>query len=320
MAAAEAGADGVAAHAKLVLVALLGAGQFAQKSQAPALLKLSSPRVRIAAVYSRSEDRARQLAGWVAEQPAEGGSCREGDPQGAPVPDVYWDEGGPDRNRRGPGRTARPPGRAGMPTPGRVPAHLRAAPGRAALPSRRQGRPQRSKPIAGSLAEARELVAGYAALGSGRPLWGVAENYRLEPGMVRLAQACRELGAVHSLRFTAHQVVAPWNDTPWRLAPEYDGGYLLDAGVHFVAAMRLVLGDVDLSTVRATVQRRREVLAGPDQFAASFAFRSGALGMLEAPPRSSTPPRGCAWRSRPSGTAAGCCSPEPAGAAPTGTS
>jgi predicted dehydrogenase len=33
-----------------------------------------------------------------------------------------------------------------------------------------------------------------------------------------------------------------WIETPWRKTPEYQGGFLLDGGVHFIAGTRLLLG------------------------------------------------------------------------------
>ncbi|CAG8978832.1 hypothetical protein HYALB_00013206 [Hymenoscyphus albidus] len=37
-------------------------------------------------------------------------------------------------------------------------------------------------------------------------------------------------------------------ETPWRKKPEYQGGFLLDGGVHFVAGTRLLLGEKDKPT------------------------------------------------------------------------
>ncbi|KAH6689875.1 hypothetical protein F5X68DRAFT_260444 [Plectosphaerella plurivora] len=105
------------------------------------------------------------------------------------------------------------------------------------------------KPIAKDIATAEALLAWYDALPSeGRPVWAIAENYRFMPSMVFAAEKAREIGGspvTFSLSvFSLVPDDSKYYATPWRKTPEYQGGFLLDGGVHFVAALRLLLGAV----------------------------------------------------------------------------
>ena len=70
-------------------------------------------------------------------------------------------------------------------------------------------------------------------------------------------------------------------ETEWRRKPEYQGGFVLDGGVHVVAALRLILGQSDgLAMVAAHSSLRQEHLAPVDTVDALVKTRSGATGVL----------------------------------------
>jgi len=54
------------------------------------------------------------------------------------------------------------------------------------------------------------------------------------------------MGRILGFRTTMFALVTPGSkyfETPWRKHPGYQGGFLLDGGVHFVAGTRLLLGE-----------------------------------------------------------------------------
>lgn len=70
-------------------------------------------------------------------------------------------------------------------------------------------------------------------------------------------------------------------ETSWRKVPEYQGGFLLDGGVHFIAAIRHMLG-ADASPVKAsafTAQLQKH-LPPVDTLDASIQLKNGSSGTL----------------------------------------
>jgi predicted dehydrogenase len=77
-----------------------------------------------------------------------------------------------------------------------------------------------------------------------------------------------------------------WVNTAWRKTPEYQGGFLLDGGVHFAAATRLLLGATGAkeslpASVVARTNLTHEYLAPVDSIAAVVTTRSGASGTYQ---------------------------------------
>ncbi|KAJ4288732.1 hypothetical protein N0V88_007266 [Collariella sp. IMI 366227] len=101
------------------------------------------------------------------------------------------------------------------------------------------------KPVAGDVEGAKELIAWYEGMGDGRPLWGVAENFRYMESLRYARERVEEVrGGLTAFRLQMNAFVRPENkyfQTEWRKTPGYQGGFLLDGGVHFVAALRFLL-------------------------------------------------------------------------------
>ncbi len=64
--------------------------------------------------------------------------------------------------------------------------------------------------------------------------------------------------------------------TPWRYKPEYQGGPLLDGGVHSIATIRLFGGDI--SHLYARTEWANKTMGAPSALAMTFSFSSGATG------------------------------------------
>jgi predicted dehydrogenase len=68
-------------------------------------------------------------------------------------------------------------------------------------------------------------------------------------------------------------------ETPWRKKPEYQGGFLLDGGVHFVAGTRLLLGEeAKPSALSAYTTLLQEHLPPVDTVDSIWQTKSGVSG------------------------------------------
>lgn len=134
------------------------------------------------------------------------------------------------------------------------------------------------KPIAAHSEEARQLIETYRR-SSGR-VWMVAENWRYEQAVDRAQEAIadgyigRPLIADWSLQLPV-PVGHPYHETTWRRSNLFQGGFLLDGGVHHVAGLRALLGEVE--SVNAIVSGAREDLPPADTLVATLRFENGTL-------------------------------------------
>jgi len=64
--------------------------------------------------------------------------------------------------------------------------------------------------------------------------------------------------------------------TKWRQQPKHIGGFLSDGGVHHVAAMRLIFGEI--KWVSANTKKVVDYLGGPDFLTSIFEFENGVIG------------------------------------------
>lgn len=134
------------------------------------------------------------------------------------------------------------------------------------------------KPVAESVARARKLVK--AAKRYDAP-WLVAENFAFMPAVARLRSwlAAGRLGEVRF--FEARQTSQmdaknPFFRTPWRHAPDFLGGFVVDGGVHLAHAVRACFGTP--STVLSRSAHGDPRLPPPDTAVATLQFPSGVLG------------------------------------------
>ncbi|KAF2753050.1 oxidoreductase-like protein family [Pseudovirgaria hyperparasitica] len=99
------------------------------------------------------------------------------------------------------------------------------------------------KPIAKDVQTAEALIAHSEGCRSGATL-SIAENFRFLESLNYAAEAVRGMGEVTGFSVRKHGFVKPgtkYFETAWRKTPDYQGGFLLDGGVHTVAAIRLLL-------------------------------------------------------------------------------
>lgn len=120
------------------------------------------------------------------------------------------------------------------------------------------------KPVAMTSTVAKDLIETYRS-NSFCSYWHVAENYRLEPA-VRYASMLVQTRPTppKSFSLTAlrqQSASSKYAVTSWRAKPEYNGSFVLDGGIHFVALLRAVLGGV-VSDIQAIYEERSVVEVG----------------------------------------------------------
>ncbi|MCB0114119.1 MAG: Gfo/Idh/MocA family oxidoreductase [Caldilineaceae bacterium] len=135
------------------------------------------------------------------------------------------------------------------------------------------------KPIAPTVAEAETLIEFYA--GHGDQVWMVGENWRYEEAYIAAGQLIRDgaIGRPLLCDWALNLPVmpgAPGHRTVWRRAGDFPGGFLLDGGVHHVAGLRAVLGEIE--SVSAVMASQRPDLPPADTMSTSLRFVNGAVG------------------------------------------
>jgi L-gulono-1,4-lactone dehydrogenase len=132
------------------------------------------------------------------------------------------------------------------------------------------------KPCSPSMASGAELMQFYARL-EWPPLWAVAENWRFKK-TVKIVEDIVAGGAIGEIRFADFTYLAfqgPDN-LRWRASPKYVGGLLLDSGVHFIALLRKIVGEIE--AVSASVSQRLPYMPPADSVSAILSFKGGAEG------------------------------------------
>lgn len=146
------------------------------------------------------------------------------------------------------------------------------------------------KPIAADTATAKKLIDYHAQNAKGGATLAIAENHRFYPSYTWAREQASTLGRVTHFSVRVFNLMSAENKyygTQWRSKPDFQGGFLLDGGVHHAAATRLLLtaaeGD-DRSkpaSVHAITDRVTEHLLPIDTVNAIVRTRSGATGTYQ---------------------------------------
>jgi predicted dehydrogenase len=244
-------------------IALLGAGIFASTQHLPAIL--STPSLVLKAIYSRSASSARNLLVSASSSSS---------PHLDYDVSIYSDDDG--------GLTAllsRPDIAAVM-----IALPITVQPS-VILQCLRAGKHVLSeKPIAPSISCALELLS-VSKTTTTTTLWGVAENYRFQASWAYAREHISRLGRVLGFSVKMATLIDPVGNryfhTSWRKTPEYQGGFILDGGVHFVAALRMLLGvENEVVKVSAFTACNRDYLLPVDTLNAVLKTRKGTTGSL----------------------------------------
>lgn len=140
------------------------------------------------------------------------------------------------------------------------------------------------KPAGGNREQAADFLALAEQFPDRRVL--VAENWFYRDDL-RLARSLLDDGAIGRLHLLSWRVAShlipregTFSSTPWRWQPQYRGGPHLDAGVHHVAQIRLLCGDVQ--RVHGETQYANATHGGPSDLAMTLRFAGEAIGSYAA--------------------------------------
>jgi predicted dehydrogenase len=138
------------------------------------------------------------------------------------------------------------------------------------------------KPLAHTL-EAAQHLRDYAKQAA--PVLLVGENYYYRDDFNDAKKLIVEgrLGEVFLLSYEMTAEVdhtKSYGATLWRQVPAYRGGFVTDAGVHHVAALRLFGGEI--RAVQAFTKNIHPVIQAEDNIVATLEFSNGAIGQYAA--------------------------------------
>jgi predicted dehydrogenase len=141
------------------------------------------------------------------------------------------------------------------------------------------------KPIAKDVATAKNLIEWTQNPSNTKARYSVAENFRFLESFTYGAEQLSSLGRILTFRARVCNFVAPggkYYETAWRKTPEYQGGFLLDGGVHFIAGIRLLLqgGGEAPAKVSAFTAQLQQHLPPVDTMHATVQLGSGASGTV----------------------------------------
>jgi predicted dehydrogenase len=136
------------------------------------------------------------------------------------------------------------------------------------------------KPLAANLHDA-EIMTTFAS--KYKRVMMVAENYRYNPVFKKIREMIRDgkIGEPYSVfwdQFTVTDTDNKFAQTKWRINHQYPGGFVTDAGVHNIAALRDLFGEI-----KSGIAFNRSVnpaIGRMDSMSFSFVFESGVNGIF----------------------------------------
>ncbi len=131
------------------------------------------------------------------------------------------------------------------------------------------------KPLAANLRDAKRLVALERTVG---PVAMIAENYRYQTLVRRVASHLERgvIGKPYAAEWKICAQVTPENkyaQTTWRIHHKYPGGFVTDGGVHHIAALRTIFGE--LRVVHAFTKCVNPAIGKLDTLSAHFKSGTG---------------------------------------------
>ncbi|KAK4703744.1 hypothetical protein P7C70_g2471, partial [Phenoliferia sp. Uapishka_3] len=139
------------------------------------------------------------------------------------------------------------------------------------------------KPVAKDLAEAKRLIELYEGTYRAKGIvWIVAEQFPYLPAFAKAAELMKKgkVGELRSFALQFHTFVkkgSKYIETPWRKVPEYQGGFLLDGGVHQFAGLRHILPS-PLASIISTRQLLQPHLIPYDTITGLLSLSNGLTG------------------------------------------
>ena len=136
------------------------------------------------------------------------------------------------------------------------------------------------KPLAANLDEADEMLAFPEKYSK---VMMVAENFRYRPTFHKVKDllAAGVIGDVYSVFWNVFYHVDQSNKyamTKWRINHKYPGGFITDGGVHNIAALRFLFGEIESG--HAFVKSVNPAIGRQDTFSFQFRTKTGVDGVF----------------------------------------
>ncbi|KAM0753000.1 NAD(P)-binding protein [Meredithblackwellia eburnea MCA 4105] len=141
------------------------------------------------------------------------------------------------------------------------------------------------KPVGKDVDVARTLIRLYEEKYKPKGIqWIIAEQFPYEEvfTIAKEIVSSGKIGQVQSFTLDYNNFIAPGNkshETAWRKTPQFQGGFLLDGGVHFIAALRHILPS-PIANVSAVTSQIQPHLAPSDLLHGIATTASGVQGSL----------------------------------------
>ncbi|KAI4334604.1 hypothetical protein L6164_019272 [Bauhinia variegata] len=238
-------------------IAILGAGTFVRSQYIPRLSEISDL-IILKAIWSRTEESARGAV-EIARKHFPGVECKWGDND---LDEIIQDKS----------ITAVAVVLAGQSQVDMSLRMLRA--GKHVL---------QEKPAAACISELETALYNYKSIFAevpGQPIWALAENYRFEPGFVECKKLIADLGKMMSVQVIVEGSMSssnPYFSSSWRR--NFNGGFILDMGVHFIAGLRMLVG-CEVVSVSARTSHVDTTLPPPDNVSSVFHLENGCSGVF----------------------------------------
>ncbi|KAI9081924.1 hypothetical protein K1719_036186 [Acacia pycnantha] len=243
--------------AKPLQIAILGAGTFVRTQYIPRLSEISDL-VLVKAIWSRTEESARGAV-EIAQKHFPGLECK-------------WGDWGLDEIIQDASITAVAVVLAGQTQVDISLRMLRA--GKHVL---------QEKPAAACTSELETAIHNYKSISvdvPGNLIWAVAENYRFERVFVESKKRVAEIGKMMSVQVIIEGSMNssnPYFSSSWRR--NFNGGFILDMGVHYVAGLRMLVG-CEVLSVSAMTSHVDMTLPPPDNISCVFHLENGCSGVF----------------------------------------
>jgi predicted dehydrogenase len=135
------------------------------------------------------------------------------------------------------------------------------------------------KPIAGTLREAKKMLSFPDKY---KKVMMVAENFRYRSVYRKVREILTDgvVGKPYAAVWNLYYYVpeeSKYAQTEWRRHHKYPGGFMNDAGVHNIAALRMLFGEIDF--VNALTKSINPAIGTPDTMSLQFRSRSGVIGV-----------------------------------------
>ena len=140
------------------------------------------------------------------------------------------------------------------------------------------------KPLAKDVETGKELINWYHSnIDTKKRNFSIAEQFRYLAAYAHGAKKIKEFGKILGVRVRMQTCIQPgakYYETEWRKKPEYQGGFLLDGGVHFVAGIRSLLSGSGerVESLTAFTSQLQEYLPPVDTVDSAWKLSNGSTG------------------------------------------